>query len=120
MAAWKQPQRQRPRTKLPPVETSPDSPDSSFNSHNYPSISTPKVEDLALVSDSRTAFQFQHAKRLPARGHRAFTFGAAAQISGSASTRPGCHGLNARCSSRKKSAFVLPARFPLSVWQSKA
>ena len=74
MAAWKQPQRQRPRTKLPPVETSPDGPDSSTNSQNYPSISTPKVEGLALVSRSRTAFQFQHAKRPPARGQRALAF----------------------------------------------
>ena len=62
------------KDKAPPLETSPDGPDSSFNSQNYPSISTPKVEVLALVSHSRTAFQFQHAKRPPARGQRAIAF----------------------------------------------
>jgi hypothetical protein len=46
-------------------------PNSAFFRRIYPSISTPKVEGLALVSRSRTAFQFQHAKRPPARGQRA-------------------------------------------------
>jgi hypothetical protein len=55
MAASKQPQRQPPRTKLPPVETSPDGPDSAFNGQIWPLISTLKVKGWALVSDSRTA-----------------------------------------------------------------
>ena len=70
MAAWKQPQRQRPRTKLPPVETSPDSPDSSFNSQNYPSISTPKVEDLAPfpIHEQPSNSNTRNASRLGAIG----------------------------------------------------
>ena len=50
---------------------------------------------------------FQHATRPPASGRRAVAFSLATQLSGSPSNNPGCHGFNARCSSRKKSAFVM-------------
>ena len=43
-----------------------------------------------------------------------------AQLPAKSSNSPGWNGSNARCSSRKKSAFVLPARFPFNVWQSNA
>ena len=65
-------------------------------------------------SDSNT----RNAHRLKASGR--LRSAATAQLSGRSSNRPGWNGFNARCSSRKKSAFVLPFRFPFNVWQSNA
>ena len=42
-------------------------------------------------------------------------FAATAQLPAKSSNKPGCHGFNALCSSRKKSAFVLPTRSDLIV-----
>ena len=92
-------------------------PDSAFISLICPAISTLRVDGWPLVSDSRTAFDSntQNAHQLKASGR--LRSAVTAQLSGSPSNNPDCHRLNARCSSRKKSAIVLPARFPFSVWQ---
>ena len=82
-----------------------------FNTRICPSISGAKVVGCALVSLSQTAFWFQRAKRPPALGPWSLAFNKLGSSPGMSSKRLGCHGFDAFCSSRKKSAFVLPARY---------
>ena len=87
-----------------PVEL--EEPDSAFISLICPSISLKRVDGWALVSDSRAPVDANtpNAHRLKASG--CLRSGATTQLSGKSSNNPGSHGLNARCSSREKSAFV--------------
>ena len=66
-----------------------EGPDSAFITRIWPSISAPRVEGLALVSASRTAFDFnkRNAHRLIASGR--LRSAATAQRSGRSSKRPG-------------------------------
>ena len=55
----------------------------------------------------------RNAHRLAASGR--LRSSGSTQLSGRSSNNPICNGCNARCSSRKKSAFVLPTRSDLIV-----
>ena len=73
---------------------------------------SPRDHEQPSDSNARNAHRLKASGRLRSA--------ATAQLSGRSSNRPGWNGSNALCSSRKKSAFVLPFRFPFNVWQSNA
>ena len=62
------------------------------------------IAALLEITNSLLNPHMRNAHRLKAGGR--LRSAATAQLSGRSSNKPGCHAFNARCSSRKKSAFV--------------